>query len=252
MFNRVYSAPTFLVMAILSLACLSACGRKNEDANDRGARGAASVGVMVVQPRPLNLTQELTGRTSAWLVSDVRPQVGGIVKARQFTEGALVTAGQSLYQIDPATYQADYDSALAAEQQAQAAADAAALRFERSQQLITIKAISQQELDRIEQLLARTPIFAGYDRARLEAVANQCVDVINRSGVEPALDAAVGALPDRLQDTAYALAVEIAVVDLHLPQEELRLLEMIRDLMKIDRLVTAAIEAAARARMRTA
>jgi hypothetical protein len=113
-------------------------------------------------------------------------------------------------------------------------------------------AISQQELDRIEQLLARTPIFAGYDRARLEAVANQCVDVINRSGVEPALDAAVGALPDRLQDTAYALAVEIAVVDLHLPQEELRLLEMIRDLMKIDRLVTAAIEAAARARMRTA
>lgn len=113
-------------------------------------------------------------------------------------------------------------------------------------------AISQQELDRIQQLLGRTPIFADYDRVRLEAVANDCIDVINRTGVEPALDSAVDALPDRLQDTAYALAVEVAVVDLHLPQEELRLLEMIRDRLKVDRLVTAAIEAAARARMRTA
>ena len=58
-------------------------------------------------------------------------------------------------------------------------------------------------------------------------------------------------LPDRLHDTAYALAVEVAVVDLRLPQEELRLLEMIRDRLKADRLVTAAIEASARARMRT-
>lgn len=113
-------------------------------------------------------------------------------------------------------------------------------------------AISQQELDRIQLLLERTPIFAGYDRAQLEAVANACIEVINRSGVEPALDAAIAAVPARLQDTAYALAVEVAVVDLHLPQEELRLLEMIRDRLSIDRLVTAAIEAAARARMRTA
>jgi hypothetical protein len=112
-------------------------------------------------------------------------------------------------------------------------------------------AISEAELERIQSLLARTPIFAGYDGARLEAVANQCIDVINRSGVEPALDAAISAVPKRLQDTCYALAVEIAVVDLALPQEELRLLEMIRDRLEIDRLVTAAIETAARARMRT-
>lgn len=112
-------------------------------------------------------------------------------------------------------------------------------------------AITQQELDRIQQLLGRTPIFADYDAARLEGVANACVDVINRVGIEPALDAAIAALPDRLQDTAYALAVEIAVVDLTLPQEELRLLEMIRDRLSIDRLLTSAIEAAARARMRT-
>jgi tellurite resistance protein len=113
-------------------------------------------------------------------------------------------------------------------------------------------AISQQELERVQLLLARTPIFQGFDGGRLEKVANECVDVINASGVEAALDAAIAALPKRLQDTAYALAVEIAVVDLQLPQEELRLLEMLRDRLEIDRLVTAAIEAAARARMRTA
>ena len=113
-------------------------------------------------------------------------------------------------------------------------------------------AISQQELERIQLLLSRTPIFAGYDGGGLEKVANACVDTINASGVEAALDAAVAALPKRLQDTAYALAVEIAVVDLRLPQEELRLLEMLRDRLEIDRLVTAAIEASARARMRTA
>ena len=63
---------------------------------------------------------------------------------------------------------------------------------------------------------------------------------------------ASAAIPKRLLDTAYALGVEVAVVDLQLPQEELRLLEMIRDRLDVDRLVTAAIEAAARARMRKA
>ena len=114
-------------------------------------------------------------------------------------------------------------------------------------------AISPAELDRIQVAIARTPIFAGFETGRLEAVANQCIDVINGpGGLDAALDQAVAALPVRVQDTAYALAVEIAVVDLALPQEELRLLEMIRDRLQIDRLITAAIEASARARMRTA
>ena len=113
-------------------------------------------------------------------------------------------------------------------------------------------AISAAELERIKLLLARTPIFNGFDRSGLETVANQCIDIINGAGgLDAALDGAVAALPERLHDTAYALAVEIAVVDLRLPQEELRLLEMIRDRLKADRLVTAAIEASARARMRT-
>jgi hypothetical protein len=113
-------------------------------------------------------------------------------------------------------------------------------------------AISEVELERIQSLVLRTPIFNGFDGGRFLEVANGAVTVINGSGIEAALDASVAALPARLQDTAYALAVEVAVVDLQLPQEELRLLEMIRDRIGVDRLVTAAIEASARARMRTA
>ncbi|HEY0920764.1 tellurite resistance TerB family protein [Devosia sp.] len=111
--------------------------------------------------------------------------------------------------------------------------------------------ISDRELGLIGGLVRRTPALQGFPPERLADVANACIDAINGAGgLDGVLDLAVAALPVRLHDTAYALAVEVAVVDLQLPQEELRLLEMIRDRLATDRLVTAAIEAAARARMR--
>ena len=111
--------------------------------------------------------------------------------------------------------------------------------------------ISDNELAVIGNLIDRSPVFEGFDESRLEAVANEAVDVTNSMGLEGVLDHAVAAVPKRLHDTAYALAVEIAVVDVQLPQEELRLLEMVRDRLGIDSLVTGAIEASARARMRS-
>ena len=112
--------------------------------------------------------------------------------------------------------------------------------------------ISEHELDVISHLIERSPVFDGFDGSRLAAVANAAVDKTNADGFEGVLDAAVAVLPKRLHDTAYALAVEIAVVDVQLPQEELRLLEMVRDRLEVDSLVTGAIEASARARMRSA
>jgi len=114
-------------------------------------------------------------------------------------------------------------------------------------------AMSEVELQRIEDQILRLPVFAGFDTERLEEVANSCVDTLNGpQGLDGVLDAAVAAIPRRLQDTAYALAVEIAASDLRLEQEELRYLEMVRDRLEIDRLTTAAIEASARARYRRA
>lgn len=114
------------------------------------------------------------------------------------------------------------------------------------------EARSTTELALIEDLVRRTPVFAGYDLAGLPAAANALVDLINRKGLDHTIDTAIAALPQRLQDTAYALAVEVTAADLRLEQEELRFLELIRDHLSLDRLTTAAIEASARARFRRA
>jgi uncharacterized membrane protein YebE (DUF533 family) len=113
--------------------------------------------------------------------------------------------------------------------------------------------LTDAELMRIEGLIARLPVFETYDLTNLASVASRCADMVNGEvGLEGVLEMAVAALPERLHDTAYALAVEVTAVDLTLEQEELRFLEMLRDALNVERLVTAAIERAARARHRKA
>lgn len=112
-------------------------------------------------------------------------------------------------------------------------------------------AMTDKELVRIQALIGRLPVFEGFDKTRLTVVANSCADKLNGpGGLDQVMDDAIAALPAKLQDTAYAVAVEVASVDLYLEQEELRFLELLRDKLDIDRLTTAAIEAAARARHR--
>lgn len=111
--------------------------------------------------------------------------------------------------------------------------------------------MTERELIRIQALIDRLPVFEGFDKSRLTAVANACADLLNGpDGLDRVIDNALAALPKKLEDTAYALAVEVTAVDLHLEQEELRYLEMLRDKLTLDRLITAAIEVAARARHR--
>ena len=103
--------------------------------------------MVVVRTEPVTLTAELSGRTSAFLVSEVRPQVSGVIKARLFEEGRYVRAGQPLYQIDPATYRASLDSANAGLAQAQAAYASAKLKADRYKELVAINAVSRQDND---------------------------------------------------------------------------------------------------------
>lgn len=124
---------------------LSACGAKPQGGPDPNA--PAAVGVVVARTEPVNLTMELSGRTSASLVSEVRPQVNGVIKARLFQEGTNVRAGQPLYQIDPAIYRAALDSASAALAQAQANATSARLKADRYKELVAINAVSKQDND---------------------------------------------------------------------------------------------------------
>src|SRR5690606_19568593 len=90
---------------LLVSAALGACGGQVEPAQESVA---TPVTVVTLQQESVTLTRELPGRTHPFLVAEVRPQVSGIVQKRLFTEGGLVKAGQALYQIDDATYRADF------------------------------------------------------------------------------------------------------------------------------------------------
>jgi membrane fusion protein (multidrug efflux system) len=127
------------------------------------------VGFITVQPATVALTSEMPGRTSAYMVSDVRPQVGGIVKARLFTEGSDVNAGDVLYQIDPATYQASYDSAKAALAKARATLSSVRAKAQRYKDLVTINAVSKQDYDDATASLAEAEADVASDVAALES-----------------------------------------------------------------------------------
>jgi membrane fusion protein (multidrug efflux system) len=136
--------------AVLIAFVLSAC--KSSPAADGppqggGERPPTDVGIVVVKAESVTLQTELAGRTTASLVSELRPQVTGIVKARTFDEGSKVKAGQVLYQIDPVMYRAQVQEAQAAIASAKATLEAAKLKNERFQALLKIEGVSKQEAD---------------------------------------------------------------------------------------------------------
>ena len=109
--------------------------------------------------------------------------------------------------------------------------------------------MTDAELSTIGDILTHLPVFASFDRDTLPAVAAQCVDLLDdKHGLDRVLTAIVDGLPEKLYETAYALACDVVASDNKASQEELRLLEILRDRLDIDRLVASAIERAARAR----
>lgn len=134
----------YRAVAIAGALLLAACG-SGSDEDQRGNRGPAAVGFVVVQPTSVPRVQELPARVSAYEVSQVRPQVSGIIHRRLFTEGAIVRRGQTLYQIDPSQYQAAVAQASANLQSARANADAARALAARYKPLAEIEAVSKQD-----------------------------------------------------------------------------------------------------------
>ncbi|MES2260665.1 MAG: efflux RND transporter periplasmic adaptor subunit [Pseudomonadota bacterium] len=132
--------------AILICAAALGAGCKSKPAEAPHAP-VAQVGIYTVAPRALALTTELPGRTSAYQVAEVRPQVGGLIKTRLFVEGADVKAGAPLYQIDPATYQAAYNSAKAALAKARANLLTSGPKVARYKELVALEGVSRQEYD---------------------------------------------------------------------------------------------------------
>ncbi len=149
-FSRAGTA-AFLLAAVLSVAACSPGGQGQAQGN----MPPPEVGVVTLAQERVPLITELSGRTSAYLVSDVRPQVNGLIKSRLFTEGSYVRQGQSLYVIDPAPYEAQLQSAQAALAQARAAETSARLRAERYAELVKTNAVSRQENDDAQATLGQ-------------------------------------------------------------------------------------------------
>jgi membrane fusion protein (multidrug efflux system) len=130
-------------LALVALcAALIACGGHGDETS---SGPAPQVTVLTLKKQPVTLTRSLPGRTSAYLIAEVRPQVSGIVKRRLFIEGGNVTAGQVLYDLDDSLYRAQYNSAKASLQKAQATLQAARLAAKRSAELVGIEAVSAQD-----------------------------------------------------------------------------------------------------------
>jgi membrane fusion protein, multidrug efflux system len=150
---------------IPALLSLVGCGAQS---GAQPPRAPVEVGVVTLHTQPVHIQTELTGRTAPFLISDVRPQVSGIIKARRFKEGSLVNAGEVLYEIDPAPYIAARDQAQAALESAQAAFEAARLKSQRYDELLKIQGVSQQEADDARTAYKQVLASIAQDKAALE------------------------------------------------------------------------------------
>jgi len=156
----------------IAIVAFAACGLVACGSGKQGGvpaqGGVPEVGIVTIQPQQAVLTAELPGRTLPYEVSDVRPQVNGILKKRLFTEGSIVQAGQPLYQIDDTLYQAAYSSAKAQLANAKAALTTAKLKADRYVSLREQKSISQQDYDDAQAALQQALANVEQQQANVE------------------------------------------------------------------------------------
>lgn len=158
--------PLAAVLMLSGSIMLTGCD--NKEAQQAGQQKPPEVGVVTLKNAPLQITTDLPGRTSSFRIAEVRPQVSGIILKRNFVEGSDIKAGQSLYQIDPATYQAAYDSAKGDLAQAVANAQIAAVTVKRYQPLLGTKYISQQDYDTAKATESQTAAAVQAAKANVE------------------------------------------------------------------------------------
>lgn len=163
------SSTCFLIfpLALLSLLVAAACDRGHSPPPPPPP--APEVAVFTVNTQKALLTTELPGRTAPYRVAEIRPQVNGLIRRRLFTEGSDVKAGQLLYQIDPAPFQAALDNSLAALAKAQANLPAIRSRAERFEALLTQKAVSQQDYEDASAALKQAEAEVQYWKAAVQS-----------------------------------------------------------------------------------
>ena len=194
---------------------------------------APEVATVTVAQQQVLLTTELPGRTSPYLIAEIRPQVNGLIQKRLFKEGSDVKAGQELYQIDPAPFQAALDNAQAALGRTEANLPALQLRANRYKEALADKAVSRQDLDDASAALNQVQADIRYYRAMVETArinlnyAHVVSPISGRIGTSTVTD---GAIVTAYQPVALATIQQLDPIYVDVPQSTTELLRLQRRL----------------------
>jgi membrane fusion protein, multidrug efflux system len=217
---------TTIISLLLTVSCVS-CKRALPP------KGLPEVAVQTIHPEQVVLTTELPGRTSPYLVAEVRPQVNGLIQKRLFEEGSDVQAGNTLYQIDPAPYQAALDQATATLAMAESGLPAIRAKAERFKHLVEIHAVGQQDAEEAEAAYQQALASVAGDKAAVESARINLTHtpitspISGRTGMS---SVTVGALVTAYQPVALVTVQQLDPIYVDVPQSSADLLRLRRRL----------------------
>jgi membrane fusion protein (multidrug efflux system) len=220
-------------VAAMAVALGLLVGCKPSQGAAPAAPPAPHVSVVTMHAKPVSLTSDLPGRTTAFGTAAIEPQVTGVVLKRLFTEGDDVTAGQVLYQIDPASYQAQVDSEKAAVEKARAVVVSERLTVGRDRPLVRAQAVAQETLDNDVATLLQNEADVASARAALETASinlgytKVTAPIAGRTGRS---SVTAGALVTADQTTALATVTQINPIYVDVTQPSTTLLRLKREL----------------------
>lgn len=237
---------TTVAIVIAVALLLGACSEETPGAQAAAKALPPQVGVVVLLAEQVIINTELPGRTTPFLIAEVRPQVTGIIQKRLFDEGGMIGAGQALYQIDPAVYDAAYVSAEAALTRDRASMATAKLKADRYGKLVKTKAVSQEAYDDAVAALAEARAVVEVSKAALDAarinldytrVNSPISGRIGRSTVTP------GALVTANQEQALATVQQLDPIYVDVRQSSTQLLRLRRGIAEGRLQANAPLEA---------
>lgn len=220
-----------LVAMVLSALFLTGCGQQSS-ANKK-APPTPEVAVVEVKPERVVITTELTGRTAANRIAEVRPQVGGIVQKRLFTEGSDVKSGQVLFQIDPAPFKAALDNARASLSKSEASMTSIRFKADRYKELLQDKAVSRQEYDDASAALKQTEAEIQYWKAMVETAGINLKYTSVKAPISGRIgksNVTEGALVTANQASALAVIQQLDPMYVNVPQSTTELMQLRRHL----------------------
>ena len=215
----------------VAAATLSGCGESHSATP--GAATRVEVGVVALATQSLPLSTELSGRTTAYMVAQIRPQVGGLIQKRTFIEGAWVKAGELLYQIDPASYKATYASAKASVARAEATVAAARIKAQRQAELLAIEAASKQDNEDAQTTLQQAEADLASAKAALETAAINLERTRITSPINGRVEASSvtpGALVTASQTTELTTVQQLDPIYVDIPQSSTEVLQLRKEL----------------------